>query len=99
MPEVVTLMEVFDRLEAEIIKEALEAKGINATLFQESVGSLYPGSFGVMNKVEICVPEEQLELAKRWLEEYESGTFKSETLTSDDSDDAEDEVVEDPDQD
>jgi len=37
-----TLLEVYDRLEAEIIKEALEVEGIPATLFHESAGTLYP---------------------------------------------------------
>ncbi len=68
-----TLLEVFDRLQGEIIKEALEADGIPATLFQESIGSLYPTTFGTMGKVEICVPDERLDEAQTWLEAYNKG--------------------------
>jgi hypothetical protein len=68
-----TLLEVFDRLQGEIIKEALEADGIPATLFQESIGSLYPTTFGTMGKVEVCVPDERLSEAETWLEAYNKG--------------------------
>lgn len=68
-----TLLEVFDRLQGEIIKEALEADGIPTTLFQESIGSLYPTTFGTMGKVEICVPDERLGEAQTWLEAYNKG--------------------------
>jgi hypothetical protein len=68
-----TLLEVFDRLQGEIIKEALEADGIPATLFQESIGSLYPTTFGTMGKVEVCVPDERLGEAQTWLEAYNKG--------------------------
>lgn len=68
-----TLLEVYDRLQAEIIKEALEVEGIPATLFHESIGTLYPTTFGTMGKVEICVPDERLKEAETWLESYNKG--------------------------
>ena len=72
-----TLLEVFDRLQAEIFKEALEAEGIPATLFQESIGALYPTSFGTMGRVEVCVPDEQLKEAKAWLNAYNKGELRN----------------------
>ncbi len=71
-----TLTEVYDRLEAEILKEALEVQGIPAALFQESAGSLYPTTFGPLSKVEICVPDERLKEAEDWLEAYNKGELR-----------------------
>ncbi len=68
-----TLLEVNTRLEAEIIKEALEAQGMPAEIIQEAVRSLYPG---VLASVEICVPKERLEEARAWLADYESGNLE-----------------------
>ncbi len=95
MSDLEMLMEVYDHLEAEIIREALGAKGISATLFQESVAALYPAGFGPLNKVEICVPVEQFERAKAWLAEYEAGTMRAEVLMDDESATSADEAVED----
>lgn len=76
--EWVTLLEVNDRLEAEIIKDALEAQGIPAAYFQEGVVQFgYPVSVGPMSVVEICVPGDQLEEAEAWLEAYENGEFEN----------------------
>lgn len=66
-----TLLEVFDRLQAEIIKEALEAQGISAEIFQEGVAHyIYPVG-GPLGKIEICVPASQLQIALAWLDEYQ----------------------------
>ena len=73
--EWVTLLEVFNRLEAEILKEALEAQGIPSQLFQEGVSHyLYPVS-GPMGKIELCVPAQRLHDALAWLESYQRGDF------------------------
>jgi hypothetical protein len=72
-----TLFEVHDRLEAEIIKDALEAQGIPAELFQEGVVHFgYPVTVGPMSKVEICVPSDRLEEAEAWLAAYKDGTLE-----------------------
>lgn len=69
-----TLVEVNTRLEAEIIKEALEAQGIPAAIFQEGVSHLaFPMSTGPLSTVEIGVPNERLAEAQAWLAEYDSG--------------------------
>ena len=79
--EWVALLEVFDRLEAEILKEAIEAQGIPAQLFQEGLSHYpYPVS-GPMGRIELCVPNDKLQEARQWLEAYNSGE-----LREDDSD-------------
>ncbi len=73
--EWVTLVELFDRLEAEILKEAIEALGIPVQLFQEGVSHyLYPVS-GPMGKIELCVPGERFQEALSWFEAYSRGEF------------------------
>ena len=72
-----TLLEVYDRIEAEILKESLEAQGIPVTLFHESAGTLYPTTFGPLAKVEVCVPDERLKVAEAWLESYNNGELRN----------------------
>ena len=77
-----TLLEVYDRLEAEIIKEALEAQGIPAEIFQEGAGHFaYPVNVGPLGKVEICVPEERFDEAEAWLQEYQEGKLENAAST------------------
>jgi hypothetical protein len=64
----VTLTEAGNRIEAEIIKEALEAQGIPADIFQ---GSAIP-----VGEVGVCVPNERLKEAKAWLAGYENGQLE-----------------------
>ena len=80
------LMEVYDRIEAEILKESLEAQGIPATLFHEGVGSLYPTTFGPLAKVEVCVPDERLKEAEAWLESYNKGELRDDNAEFSDPD-------------
>lgn len=73
-PSWATLLEVTNRIEAEIIKDALEAQGIPAEIFQEgAIRYAYPMVFGPLAKVEICVPNNRMDEAKAWLTEYENG--------------------------
>jgi len=73
-----TLLEVNSRLEAEIMKEALEAQGIPAEIFQEgAMRYAYPVTVGPFSKVEICVPKERLKEAQGWLADYESGKLEN----------------------
>jgi hypothetical protein len=82
--EWVTLMQVFDRLDGEIIKEALEAQGIPSQLFQEGVSHyIYPGS-APMGRIEVCVPSERLVEATAWLEAYNNGEFNEDGNTESD---------------
>lgn len=72
-----TLLEVYDRIEAEIIKSALEAQGIQAELFQEGAGSLYRVNVGVLGRVEICVTPDDLPAAQAWLDDYQNNRLES----------------------
>jgi len=75
--EWVFLLEVFDRLQAEIFKEALEAQGIPAQLFQEGAAHyVYPVG-GPLGKIELCVPSMRLKEAQEWLEAYDRGNLES----------------------
>lgn len=64
------LTEVYDRIEAEMIKSALEALEIPVELAQESVGSTIPVSFGKFAKVHLFVPKEKYQEASDWLKDY-----------------------------
>ena len=66
-PRWATLLEAAHRMEAEIVKEALEAQGFPAEIFQEGV--MHYGYLG--GKIEVCVPDNRLEEARAWLTEYE----------------------------
>lgn len=75
--EWVTLLEVYDRLEAEILKEALEAQGIPAELFQEGVSHyIYPVG-GPLGRIEIRVPKILITDAQNWLEAYNRDELRS----------------------
>jgi hypothetical protein len=75
-----TLVEVNDRLEAEIIKEALAAQNIPAEIFQEGITHFaYPVNVGPLSSVEICVPAEFKEQAEAWLADYRSGKLEDNT--------------------
>ncbi len=67
------LTKVYDRIEAEMMKSALEALGISAELAQESVGSTIPVSFGKFAEIQIFVPKENFEEASEWLRVYFDG--------------------------
>ncbi len=72
-----TLIVIFNRLEAEILKEALLAQGIPVELFQEGLSHfLYPVS-GPLGKIELCVPSDRLPQALNWLEEYNKGLLEN----------------------
>lgn len=71
------LLEVNTRIEAEIIKEALEAQGIPAEIFQEgAMHYAYPMAVGPLASVEVCVPASFLSQAQAWLADYQNGTLE-----------------------
>ena len=70
------LTKVYDRIEAEMIKAALEALEISAELAQESVGGTMPVSFGKFAEVQIFVPKEKFEEASAWLKDYDNAQLE-----------------------
>jgi hypothetical protein len=68
------LVEVFGRLEAELIESYLEAQGIDVELVQESVGhSAYPVTVDGLGRVQLFVPKEKITEARGWLASYRTG--------------------------
>ncbi len=66
------LTKVYDRIEAEMMKAALEALEIPVETAQESVGGTIPVSFGTFAEIHIFVPKEKFEESSAWLEVYEN---------------------------
>lgn len=67
------LTEVQGRLEAEFLKSYIEAQGIEVELFQESVGHhIYPVTVNGLGRVQLFVPKEQAQEARKLLQDYNS---------------------------
>ena len=68
------LAEVQGRWEADIIKAYLAGSGIDSELFQEAAGQLFPTSLDILGRVQIFVPKDQAEEARKLLEEYDNAS-------------------------
>jgi hypothetical protein len=69
------LIEVFGRMQAELIECMLKANEIDVELFQEAVGHFaYPTTFDGLARVQIFVPKNKISEAKELLEFFENGT-------------------------
>lgn len=65
------LTEVQGRWQADLLKSYFEASGIDVELFQESLGQhIYPTTLDILGNVQLFVPKEQLEEARKLLAEY-----------------------------
>lgn len=64
-------------LEADMLKGFLEAQGLKVFLSQESVGRTLGLSAGTLGKVNVMVPEEQVNDAKELLKAIEDGEFSN----------------------
>jgi hypothetical protein len=64
------------KLDAEMIKALLSSFEIDATLYQESVGSVYGMNFGPLGEVKIYVPTNQVKIARQVLEDYKNGKLE-----------------------
>jgi len=71
------LVATTDRSEAEIIKSALEARGLHVELFQEGAGLAYGLTVGLLGDVEIWVAPADYEAALTWLDAYESDSLEN----------------------
>ena len=68
------LVEVFGRLEAEMIESLLEAEGIDVELVQESIGhTIYPVTVDGLGRVQIFIPKNKIHEAREWLKTYREG--------------------------
>ena len=66
------LTEVYGRAEAEVLKAFLVGNGIeDVELFQEALGQhIYPTTLDILGTVQLFVPKEQIDDARKLLEEY-----------------------------
>jgi hypothetical protein len=66
------LTDVQGRAEADVLKAFLLVNGIDdVELFQESLGQhIYPTTLDILGNVQLFVPKEQIEEARKLLEEY-----------------------------
>ena len=67
MSELVCAGVFSNKIEAELFKAALEGSGIQATIFVDDIGGMYPGVGGAR----VLVNEEDLSKSKAILEEIE----------------------------
>ncbi|HTX91887.1 MAG TPA: hypothetical protein VMC09_11800 [Anaerolineales bacterium] len=68
------LTDVQGRLEADMLESYLEAQGIDVELIQESVGhSIYPVTINGLGRVQVFVPKEKAEEARKLFAEYKKG--------------------------
>jgi Putative prokaryotic signal transducing protein len=68
------LADVYGRLEADMIKSYLEAEGVEVELFQEAIGQLIPTNLDEFGRVQLFVPKEKIEEARKLFEEYQNST-------------------------
>ena len=66
------LTKLHDRVEAQMMKAALETLDIPVEIAQEGAGDLFPVSFGKMAEIHLFVPDEKFEEASAWLDMYEN---------------------------
>ena len=72
------LTEVYGHLEADVIKSFLEAEGVPVELFQEAVGRhIYPTTVDGLARVQLFVPKEKAEEARKLLDAYQNSTDDS----------------------
>jgi hypothetical protein len=66
------LVEVYGRMEAELIKSYLEAHEIDVVLFQESIGqNIYPTTIDMLGNVQVFVEKDKMEEAATLLKEIQ----------------------------
>jgi len=68
------LVDIYGRLEADMVKSYLEAAGVQVELFQEAIGQLIPTNFDEFGRVQLFVPKDKLEEARKLYEDYRDST-------------------------
>jgi hypothetical protein len=69
-------------IEAEILRGLLEANGINVWLSHESAGKVIGLSVGPLGQVDLLVPAEQEDDAKKILSDYHAGRLMDDNEAS-----------------
>ena len=78
--------EVAGEIQAEILRGLLEAQGIRVWISQEGAGRVYGLGVGRLGRVQILVPEEDLEKSTALLEEYYAGALENQDFDLSDTD-------------
>jgi hypothetical protein len=72
---------VYGDLQAELLRGLLEAQDIQVMLSQEGAGhNVYPVLMGPLARVEVYVPDINLEAARQVVEKYRAGEYEKEEL-------------------
>ena len=77
--DLVVVETVMDRLQAEIVRGLLEARGIVVLLSTESAALLEGIVFGPMAEIYVLVPVNQAEQARQLLADYKAGRLELDT--------------------
>ena len=68
--------EVSGELQANLLRNLLEAQGIKVFLNQEGAGKAYGLTVGPMGQVQVLVPEKEFQKARQIVDEYYAGNFE-----------------------
>lgn len=68
--------EVAGAMQAEVVRGFLEAQGVPTVLSQEGAGSVYAMTVGVLGRVQILVPPDQVARARQILADYYAGAYE-----------------------
>ena len=71
------IIEVSGELQADLLRNLLEAQGIKVFLNQEGAGRAYGLTVGPMGQVQVLVPEHQSQEANQIVEDYYAGKFEA----------------------
>jgi len=85
------VLEVSGELQADLLRNLLEAQGIEVFLNQEGAGRAYGLTVGPLGDVQIMVPEHQSQEARQILDDFYAGKF--ETNDNDEAGAEEDESI------
>lgn len=68
--------EVSGELQANLLRNLLEAQGIKVFLNQEGAGKAYGLTVGPLGEVQVLVPEKQSQKARQIVDEYYAGSLE-----------------------
>jgi hypothetical protein len=77
------LEEVAGSFQAEMLRGLLEAQEIPVVLSQEGAGHVYSVTVGPLGRVQILVPVNQMEQARKLLDDYYAGAFENQEFPED----------------
>jgi hypothetical protein len=73
--EIVVVETISGMMEAEILRGLLESMNISVCLSHESAGKIYALGVGRLGRVDMMVPADQADEARRIIADYHAGRF------------------------